>query len=247
MVAWPLKFTKLSGRDGLAAPAVFKNPGAQRGLPARLLRRNVLSHAEIRGIQLEDLRPDHGLLEGIEILVVENTRIVVWTRIENPLPFGVQVSLHRLAFDFLADRVLLPIRVRHIVVIECEQAAAQNNSGHQNRNRQAVQADAGGFEGRDLVVFGENSERHQHRDQHAERRRVVDQLRRQEEQIGEYARQRDMVFNDVAQQLEERVDVNHQHEAHQQDDEVKQKALENVGVHHLRDEKEAPALALRRG
>ena len=161
------------------------------------------------------------------------------------MPVRMQIGLHRLALDLLANRVLLAIGVRHIVMSESEQAAAHQQRRRQHRHGQPVQADAAGFHGRDLVVLGENAESDQHRHQHADGRRVEDQLRRQKEQISEHARHRDVVLHDVAQQIEERVDVRHQHEADQQQPEPEQEAFQNVAVHHLGDQEHSPAAAAR--
>ena len=98
----------------------------------------MFADAEIGRVQLEHLRLVHHLLERIEILVVENARIVVRSGIENPLALGMQIGLHRLAFDFFSDRVLFAVGVRHVVMIEREQAAAQ-----QKRRRQAPAPPAG--------------------------------------------------------------------------------------------------------
>src|SRR5579871_6307009 len=198
---------------------------------------------EVGRIQLEDLWADHDLLTGIEILVVVNVRIVVRAGSEYPMAPRVQIRLDRLALDLFANSVLLPVRVGHVVVIEGEERAAQNDGCHQYGGGQPVQADAAGFECRDLIVLAENAECNQHGYQHADGRRVVDELRRQEEKISEHARHGDIVFHDVAQQLEKRVHVRHQHEADQQQNEVEQEAEQDVCVHYLRQDEQPPLAA----
>ena len=90
-------------------------------------------------------------------------------------------------------------------------------------------------------MLAENAERDQHRHQHADGRCFVNELRRQEEEIGENAGHRDIVFHDVAQQIEERKHVRHQHETHQQQREIEKEAVEHIGIGHLWNQEQAPA------
>ena len=112
-----------------------------------------------------------------------------------------------------------------------------------------MQADAAGLEGGDLVVLGHHAEGDQHGHQHGDRRRVVEELGRQEEQVGEHLRQRDLVTDHVAQQLEEGVDVGHQHEAPEQHEEVEQEGRQDIGIQDLRQQRYAapPAAVARHG
>ena len=91
-------------------------------------------------------------------------------------------------------------------------------------------------------MLGQDSEGDQHRDQHADRQCVVDQLGRQEEQVLGYFRHRDLILRDVAEQLEERVDLGQQDEAGQHQDEIEKELGEHVGVDQLRKQREAAAL-----
>src|SRR5579862_6808566 len=156
-------------------------------------------------------------------------------------PFSIrpEIRLRSLAFNLVAQSVLAQIRFGYPVVIEREQTPAEKESRDQDRYGKPVDADPAGFERRNLVVLRQNAKRHQHRRQHAERREIVDQTRRQKEMVAEDLAHRWMILDDVAQQLEKRKYVVDENERHHQQDEVKQKTAQDVGVDHLRQKRNA--------
>ena len=90
-------------------------------------------------------------------------------------------------------------------------------------------------------MLAENAEGDEHGHQYADGSFFVNELRRQKEKIGEDAGHGDIVFHDIAQQVKEREHVRHQHKAHQQKREIKQEAVEHVGIGNLRRQEEAPS------
>src|ERR1700735_1901171 len=79
-------------------------------------------------------------------------------------------------------------------------------------------------------MLGQYSERDQYGGQHGERRQFVEQPRGEKEVVFEYAVHADAVADDVAQELEEREDLEHQHEAGQQYYEIEHEAGKHIGI-----------------
>ena len=145
----------------------------QRGLPLGALGGDLALQAERRRIQLVDADAEHDVLGGVEIFVVVNARAGAL----DPLAVRAEIRLDGAALDLVAQRVLPAIGLRHVVIIEGEQAAAEHGARQQHRRGQAIQADARRLERGHFVVLGEHAEGDQHRHQHADRQRLVDELR----------------------------------------------------------------------
>src|ERR1035438_6873327 len=125
------------------------------------------------------------------------------------------------------------------VEIESEQSAAQQRASDQDRRRQAVQAHPARLERDDLVLLAHHPESRQHRHQYAGGQQVIDQLRRQEEKVGEHLRQRDVVAQHVADQLEKVEDQNQRHKAGKYQYQVSEEGRQDVGIHQLRQQRQA--------
>ncbi len=130
-------------------------------------------------------------------------------------------------------------------MIEGEQAAAEDAGDNDDRSGEAIDADAAGLECRYFVRLREHAERHQDAHEDTDGRGIIEELRRQEEQVCEHALERDLVADDVAQQFEERVDVRDHHEGEQHNGEPEEEARKHVCVDQLRQKDEAAGAADR--
>ncbi len=151
------------------------------------------------GIELEHGDSAKNVAVGIEELVVVDIRMLA----ENPLAVGAKVGLRRLALDLVAERVLPLVGVGEIELVGEEKNAGDQEGSDQDGNNDAVKADAGGLDGRDFVGALQQSESHQHRQQHAERRGAVKKIGHYIEQIFAHGERRNLIPQDVAEQLEQ--------------------------------------------
>ena len=96
---------------------------------------------------------------------------------------GGCVGLRGLALDLVAKGVLALVGVGQIGVVENQERSGEENAGEQQRQRQAVEADAAGLEGHDFVVLAEHAESDQGGDESGEGRELVDEIGNQETEI----------------------------------------------------------------
>src|SRR5580658_7278130 len=167
----------------------------------------------VRDLKSVRIKLEHGdaaknIPVGIEELVVINVRVLP----EDPFAVGTKIGLSRLAFDFVAQRVLTFVGIGKIELIRHEKHAGDHHGGHEYGNDDAIEADAGGLDGCDFVGTLEQSKGDEHGEQHAERRGVVEEIGGDVEQVFADGEGRDLVSQDVTEQFE-------QSEHQQQDDE----------------------------
>src|SRR5205814_8428174 len=93
-----------------------------------------------------------------------------------------------------------------------------------------------------FIMLGENPERHEDRQQHADGQHIIDEHRGEKEQVLGHLRHGDFVLGDVADELEKLVDLGQEDEAGQHQDEVEKKLRQDVGVDQLRKERKATTL-----
>ena len=135
-------------------------------------RVNAAPDFESRGIEFEDVQSSEQLTVRIEELVVIDLRVFA----EDPLPAGLVIGLRGAALDLIAQGVLALIGVGQVGVIEHDQARGQQQSGQQQRQGNAIQADAGGLEGDEFVIFRHHAERDQHGHQRGQRRELIEEI-----------------------------------------------------------------------
>ena len=149
---------------------------------------------------------------------------------EDPFAVGPKVGLRRLALDLVAECVLTLVGVRKIELVRQEEHAGDQHGGHQNRNNDAVKADAGSLDGNDFVRALQQAERNQHRQQHAERRGGVKKEGRDVEQIFAHGERRHLIPHDVAQQLEQGEHQQQHQESGNDHGKVEHKAAQHIIV-----------------
>ena len=167
---------------------------------------------KVTGSSSKTLRPPKRLLVGIEELVVIDFAVLA----EYPLMRGLKIRLRRAALDLVAQRVLALIGVGQKSIVEEEHPTGEQASGEGEGQNQTVQADAAGFEGDNFVVFGQHRESDQRRDESGERRKLVHHQRNEIAEIIQHHGNGDVIFRDVAEQIEEREGVEDQDEAREQ-------------------------------
>ncbi len=163
----------------IGGPAALELPFIKRRLPAGAFGEDVALQAERAGIDFINVDAAHDAGDGIEIFVVINAVVLG----VDPLALRMQVGLRSFAFDDGAELILAAVGVGDPEIIEREESGAQAEAGDQNRNGQAMGADAAGFERGNFVVFAEKREDHQDRCEHSDGREIVDEARGQEEMI----------------------------------------------------------------
>ena len=169
---------------------------------------------------------------GVEIIVVINA---VMFGID-PLAFRMQIGLRRLALNHGSKLILAAVGVGHPEIIEGEKSRAQAERSNENRHGEAMRADAAGLEGRNFVVLAENREHHQDRCEHADRRKIVNQARRQPEMILEDRVEPDTIADDIAQELKKFEDVKDAANV-TTTHEIKQETSEHIAIDDLRNQR----------
>src|SRR5450631_64241 len=150
-------------------------------------------------IELENGDSAENVAVGIEELIVINVGVLA----EDPLAVGAQVGLRGLALDAVAERVLTLVGVGEIELVREKKHAGNQRGGNQDRDYDAIQADAGGLDRGDFVGALQQPESDEHRQQHAERRGVVKKIGHDIQQIFAHRERRNLIPHDVAQQLEQ--------------------------------------------
>jgi hypothetical protein len=137
------------------------------------IRENTAADVEGSGIDFHDAETAEDVLQRAEEIVIVDLGIFA----KDPA-LRVSVGLRGTALDLVAERVLTLVGVGEISFVDDEHGGGEDHSGHEERDDQAMQADAAGLNGHDFVVLTHGAEGHKHGDERAERREVVDQVGR---------------------------------------------------------------------
>src|SRR5207248_8583849 len=125
-------------RDGrafdIAFPALGADPASQAVIPVRAVRVNPASHLKIAEIELKHLQVAELITVGIEELIVVNVGMLP----EDPFAIGIQISLWRLALDFIAQGVLPLVGVGKVDLVEEKQSSGQQRAHDKNRHDDSV-------------------------------------------------------------------------------------------------------------
>src|SRR5208337_4425447 len=116
-----------------------------------------------------------------------------------------------------------------------EHTNAQHNGYQQHGDGNPVKAHTRGFNGGNLVGFGEQAEVDECGYKDAERKHQVDNLREKEAEIIENYACRYVVADHITQKLEEVENNVNPREGNQQDEKVESPTLDNVDVENLKD------------
>src|SRR6202008_2929321 len=122
------------------------------------------------------------------------------------------------------------IGVGEIGVVENEQRARKNNPGEEQRQGEAIEADAAGLEGHNFVCLAENTEGAQRGDESGERRELVNEIRNQEAEIVDDDQKRDTVARDVVEQFEEGEGFKQQDERAENEHEIVEEAAKYIDI-----------------
>ena len=166
---------------------------------------------------------------GIEELVVVDLRGFA----KDPLPAGLVVGLRRAALDLVAQGVLALIGVGQIGVVQNDQAGREKHAGQQQRQRNAVQAEAAGLERDELVVFGHHSEGDQHGHERGQRRELVEQIAGEIQKILSDFDEAGAMLRDIVQQFEKCEDLEEQNKSDRQQHEIIEEAAQQIHVQKL--------------
>src|ERR1700728_3516964 len=142
------------------------------------------------------------------------------------------------AFDDVAQSFLAAIGLGQIQLIEDEQRDGKDGGDGNDRHGDAVEAHPGGLHGGELAVAVHDAEDHQHADEDAERRDEVNHAGGEIDEVLADGDEGSLVFDDVAEQLEEGED---EHE-HDKGNEHHYKCQDKFAEHVLvEDERKAAA------
>ena len=187
------------GAAQAALPSLLVNPPAHGLRPFRAVGGDAVGDLEGVGIELEHGDAAENIAVGIEELIVINVGVLT----EDPLAIGAKIGLRGFALDAVAERVLTLVGVGEIDLVREKENAGDQGGDDQNRNHKTVETDAGGLDRRDFVGPLQQSEGDEHRQQHAERRGVVKKVGHYVQQVFADRKRRDLIPQDVAQQLEQ--------------------------------------------
>src|ERR1019366_9653665 len=99
----------------------------------------------------------------------------------------------------------------------------------------AIQADAGGLEGHEFVVFRHHAERDQYGDQRGQRRKLVEEIASKIDKIADDLQNAGAMLRDVVEQLEKRKDLEEEDESGGQQNKIVEEAAEQIHVEQLGD------------
>ena len=189
------------------------------------------------GVELEYGEVGKLVAVGIEEFVIENTPWLAgqWLLSEHPFLLGMQVGLRGPALDLVAQRLLLAVGLGQIVLVEQKQHHRQHRGHGHNRNDQPVQADPRGLDGDNLAVAVHHAEGDQRRNQHRQRRNVVEHAGRQVQQVRAHDGKRNVVAQNVAYQVEEGEDDHQKHKSGQHQSEHAGEFAQDVLVQDTRE------------
>ena len=159
---------------------------------------NASPHFEGGGIELHDAEAAEEALTRAEKIVIINFGFFA----EDP-SLRTGVGLRGASFNLVAQGVLALVGVGQIGFVNEEHGTGKDRAGHEQRNDQAMKADAAGLDGHDFVVFAHGAESDENGDERAERREVVDQVGREIAEIVDDGEEGHAVAGDVVEKLEE--------------------------------------------
>ena len=107
---------------------------------------------------------------------------------------------------------------------------------HDDRQRRAIDAEAGGLHRGQLAGFLQQAEGDEHRQQHRHRRHQVNHRRAQVPQVFRHRDQRHLVAHDVGQQLEEGEDQRQHQERRHDHREIQREVAQD---HVVEDQRES--------
>ena len=234
---WLDKFGKRGDLEGrvlsdfavgkVTGPAGFQHPGFFGSQPARARGKNATTHFKRGGIEFNDSEPAKKILCGIEEIVIVDLGIVA----EDPA-LRPRVGLRGAAFDLVTERVLALVGVREIGAVEEQQSAGKCTTSEEQRNGQAIEADAAGFESDDFVVLAHHADSDQHGDQCAERGELIEQIGNQVTEIVDDDEKGNAMARDVVEKLEEGEGLEKQDENAHDDGEVVEETAEYIEIHN---------------
>src|ERR1019366_4327361 len=99
----------------------------------------------------------------------------------------------------------------------------------------AIQADAGGLEGHEFVVFRHHAERDQYGDQRGQRRKLIEEIAGKIDKIGDDLQNAGAMLRDVVEELEKRKDLEEEDESGGQQNKIVEEAAEQIHVEQLGD------------
>ena len=186
---------------------MFIDPAIQIVGPAGALSVDAARDGEAGSIKLKHSNVTKLVAIGIEQLVVVD--VVVLSK--NPFAVRAQIGLRRFPFNLIVQRFLTLVGVGQVELVGKKYPRRQHGGGYDDRGNNAVDAGSRGLDRRNLVRPLHQAKRHQHRQQHDQGSHVVKQVGRYVQQIlGDYSG-RNLVAQNISQQLEERED-RHQHQ-----------------------------------
>ena len=155
--------------------------------------------AEAGGVEFKHGDVAEAVAIGVEEFVVVNGGAGA----HHPHAVGTQESLRRLAFNGVAQCLLLAVDRGQIVFVKEKKTSGNDARQRQHRHYHAVDADAGGLHGGYLIGFFHQAKSDQHRDQHAHGRHgVVNRGGKRAGQKFAHGEPGHPVAQDVVQQLE---------------------------------------------
>ncbi len=159
---------------------------------------------------------------------------------EDPRLFGVQKGSRWTPLDNVAKRLLPLVGQGKVVLVEEEQADGQDGGDGDDRNHQAVKADARSLHGDDFAVSIESAECDQNGDEHGQGCKLVEHGGREVDQIEPDRRERNVVAQDVCQQIESGEDQHEQSKGGQHQEKCLEELNHNILVENAREDAAGP-------
>src|SRR3984893_10318765 len=129
-------------------PALFINPPAQIVRPVYPLRMYASGDGKVNRVQLKDGNTGELVSIRIKKLIIVNVVILA----KDPLAIRPKISLRRLAFDLVVQRLLPFVGMWQIELVSEEKSDCEQARGHHNRGNNAIDARAGSFHRRNLIA-----------------------------------------------------------------------------------------------
>ena len=214
----------------IANPARFKQPDFLRSGPVRAGGENTAADVERGGIDFHDAEAAEEILQRAEQIVIIDFGIFA----EDPA-LRMGVGLRRAALDLVAQGVLALVGVGEIGFVDEKHGGGEDHSGHEERDDQAMQTDAAGFDGHDFVVLAHDAEGDEDGDERAERGEVVDEIGREVAEIIDDGEEGDAMAGDVVEQLEEGEGFEEKNEDAHDEQEIHGEAAKDVDVQEARE------------
>src|SRR5215470_380803 len=144
-------------------PAGLQGPDLFSFQPLRAIGKDAALHLESDRIEFDDAEAAEEFLLGVEEVVV----VDLGTFAKDP-SLRTRIGLCRLAFDLVTQGVLALVGVGEIGVVEKQEQPGEHHARDEQRQGQAIEADAAGLESDDFVVLAEYPEGDERGDQGAE-------------------------------------------------------------------------------